>query len=185
MRLTTVVAALAVGSLFVTGPARPAGSGDHRSAYAGEESRAIKALSAQDVDDLLNGRGWGFAKVAELNGMPGPTHLLDMADEIALSPEQRRALQDLFDRMQAEAKALGQKFVALERWLDRDFANGTITPESLAAQLAAIAEVRGQLRLVHLRSHLQTPGLLTAHQIARYNRLRGYETPAGAHSHAH
>ena len=47
----------------------------HASAYAGQQSRAIKSLSEQDVDDLLAGRGAGFAKAAELNGYPGPAHV--------------------------------------------------------------------------------------------------------------
>ena len=40
------------------------------SPYAGEETRAIKALSAQEVESLLGGKGMGFAKAAELNGYP-------------------------------------------------------------------------------------------------------------------
>ncbi|MBT3972460.1 MAG: hypothetical protein HOE99_01485, partial [Acidiferrobacteraceae bacterium] len=48
------------------------------SPYVGQETRVIKSLSAEDIDDLINGRGWGLAKPAELNGVPGPAHLLEM-----------------------------------------------------------------------------------------------------------
>jgi len=179
------VVTLVMGALLAAAPAVAADRHDHRSAYAGEETRAIKALSPQDVDDLLNGRGWGFAKSAELNGMPGPAHLLEMADEIALSPEQRRKIEALFAEMQAEAKALGRTYVDLERRLDQAFADGAITPETLTEQVTAIAEMRGRLRLVHLRAHLKTPDLLTPHRMVLYNRLRVYGSPAGAHHHAH
>ncbi len=54
----------------------------HRSKYAGEENREIKSLSADDIDELRNGGGWGLAKAAELNGVPGPAHLLEMKKEI-------------------------------------------------------------------------------------------------------
>ena len=178
MRFLFRVVALALGTLAVTGPALAAGGDKHRSAYAGQEGREIKALSPEDVDDLLNGRGWGFAKAAELNGMPGPAHLLELADEIGLSPDQRRAVR-------SEAIELGRTYVALERKLDRAFAEGAVTPDSLAEQLTAIAEIRGQLRGVHLRAHLQTPRLLTPHQIVLYNRLRGYKAEAGTEHHAH
>ena len=43
------------------------------SPYAGQESRAIKALSDSEIDDLANGRGMGLAKAGELNGYPSPT----------------------------------------------------------------------------------------------------------------
>ena len=60
----------------------------YKSKYAGEEKREIKSLSAADIDELKNGKGWGLAKAAELNGVPGPVHLLEMKNEIHLTPEQ-------------------------------------------------------------------------------------------------
>src|SRR5262249_20157560 len=44
--------------------------------YAGRQTRAIKALSEEDIAPLLNGEGMGMAKAAELNGYPGPKHVL-------------------------------------------------------------------------------------------------------------
>ncbi len=32
----------------------------HKSKYAGEEKRKIKSLSATDIVELQNGKGWGF-----------------------------------------------------------------------------------------------------------------------------
>src|SRR5262245_46650234 len=42
------------------------------SPYAGQEQRAIKALSDEEIRDLLEARGMGLAKAAELNPYPGP-----------------------------------------------------------------------------------------------------------------
>lgn len=39
--------------------------------YAGMQTREVKSLSAQDIMDLREGRGWGLALPAELNGRPG------------------------------------------------------------------------------------------------------------------
>ena len=55
------------------------------SSYAGQEMRAIKSLSPQEVADLLAGRGMGLAKAAELNHYPGPRHVLDLARELDLT----------------------------------------------------------------------------------------------------
>ncbi len=142
--------------------------------YAGQQNRAIKSLSAKDIDDLKNGRGWGLAKAAELNGMPGPTHLLEMQDKIGLSAEQVAAIDKLFAAMKAEAIPLGKQLVVLEGTLNKAFAERDITEKRLKVMTGQIAKVRAQLRYVHLATHLKTPALLTPGQIEDYNRLRGY-----------
>ncbi|MFS4582478.1 hypothetical protein [Phaeobacter sp. C3_T13_0] len=42
----------------------------------GFEAREIARLSEQDIDALRNGAGWSLALPAELNGFPGPSHVL-------------------------------------------------------------------------------------------------------------
>jgi len=150
------------------------------SSYAGQETRQIKSLSAKDIDDLRNGRGWGLAKAAELNGVPGPTHLLDLANEIGLDAAQVAQLRAIKQEMTAQAKPLGEKLIALEAKLDRQFASGAITDASLRELLAQIAETRSELRYTRLATHFKTPPLLTAQQTAAYNSLRGYTPTAPA-----
>ena len=146
----------------------------HKSKYAGEEKREIKSLSAADIEELQNGKGWGLAKAAELNGMPGPVHLLEMKEEIDLSAEQIQAIEDIYMKMKQEAVPLGLELIELERELNNHFANRTITNESLHQILQKIAQVYGQLRYVHLSAHLKTPDILKSEQITLYNELRGY-----------
>ncbi len=55
--------------------------------YAGMQTRPIKALSEQQMADLSAGRGMGLALAAELNGYPGPVHVLELADKLNLSPD--------------------------------------------------------------------------------------------------
>ncbi len=50
-----------------------------QSPYAGMQTRPIKALSDQQITDLKAGRGMGLALHAELNGYPGPAHVLECA----------------------------------------------------------------------------------------------------------
>ncbi len=148
----------------------------HKSKYAGEEKREIKSLSETDIEELKNGRGWGLAKAAELNGMPGPVHLLEMKEEIALSIEQIRAIEEIYRRMKKEAIPLGLELIELERQLNNHFANRTITDESLHQILQRISQVHRQLRYVHLSTHLKTPEILKSEQITLYNKLRGYSS---------
>lgn len=57
---------------------------DRASPYAGQQVRDIKTLSRDDIEELSRGGGWGLANAAELNGMPGPTHALDVARDLSL-----------------------------------------------------------------------------------------------------
>jgi hypothetical protein len=151
---------------------------DHtrKSKYAGEEKREIKSLSTIDIEELQNGKGWGLAKAAELNGVPGPVHLLEMKEEIDLSAEQIQAIEDIYRKMKQEAVPLGLELIELERELNNHFANRTITNELLRQILQKISQVHRQLRFVHLSTHLKTPDILKSEQITLYNKLRGYSS---------
>ena len=178
----TLRALLTVGvALLIVVPVRAADM-----PYSGQQARPIKAMSDDDVAALRNGEGMGMAKAAELNGYTGPVHVLALAAPLGLTEAQRRDVQAVFDRMSAAAKPLGGELIAQEQALDQLFAKGEITPDRLAAATAAIAELQGRLRAVHLSAHLETRALLNADQIARYEQLRGYgASPAPEHHHHH
>ena len=146
----------------------------HASKYRGEETRAIKSLSEADVAELLDGGGWGLAKAAELNGLPGPSHLLDMKDELGLDNGQIEKIERLFVRMREDARSLGKQMIDLETELETGFRDRNIDEKTLRTVLERVAEVRSALRFAHLSAHLQTPAILSASQIDRYNQLRGY-----------
>ena len=162
--------------------------------YAGEEGRAIKSLSAEEVEQLLGGHGMGLAKAAELNHYPGPRHVLELAAELQLTPEQRAAAQAAFNRMREEAVRLGRRIVERERTLDEMFARADIDAGRLRAATSEIARLQGELRAAHLSVHLEMRRLLSPAQIKRYDELRGYagagkpktHTPPAAHgNHKH
>jgi Spy/CpxP family protein refolding chaperone len=143
-------------------------------AYAGEERREIKSLSAEEIDALLNGQGMGLAKAAELNHYPGPRHVLELAAELRLTPEQRTRAQASFERMRGEGVRLGRRIVERERELDAMFAKGEIDASRLQAATAGIARLQGDLRAAHLAAHLDMRRILSPQQIAKYDELRGY-----------
>ena len=160
--------------LAVSGPASGQEAYRSHSEYAGEESRVVKSLSPEDISELRRGGGWGLARTAELNGMPGPVHLLELKDRIPLTPEQVEAITGIYERMRAEAIAEGERYIAHEQALEEAFRARTVTGENLREMLGDIERSRARLRFIHLVAHLGTPDLLTAEQIARYDHLRGY-----------
>ncbi|CUT14630.1 hypothetical protein BF49_5710 [Bradyrhizobium sp.] len=153
--------------------------------YAGLEHRPIKALSQQQIDDLRAGRGMGLALAAELNGYPGPSHVLELGDRLELTADQRIQVQRLFDAMKQEAVSLGNKLVEQETELDRLFSTRVATSESLRATLVAISETQAALRESHLKYHLSTTAVLDPSQKQRYAELRGYQRRDGSEGHKH
>ena len=155
------------------------------SGYAGQEARDIKAMPPEDVQSYLLGKGMGLAKAAELNGYPGPSHVLSLASQLHLTPQQKKLTEALFVSMEEKAVGFGLPLVEEERNLDRSFADKVITPAALASSMARIGELQAKVREVHLEAHLAQVLILTKEQIVLYMQLRGY-TPKGSQTdHGH
>lgn len=151
------------------------------SPYAGEENRSIKAMSPAEIDGYLHGEGMGLAKAAELNHYPGPKHVLDLAEQLALTPAQKEKTEEIFAAMRNEAVRLGKQLIDRERDLDRFFVAGEADPGRLESLLMEIGKIRAKLRYVHLNAHVEQRSVLTPHQIGLYDKLRGYGS--GRHHH--
>lgn len=181
-RLSTVIvlAGLGVGA-GISGAAAVAAEGAQP--YAGQQHRALKALSDDDLRGLREGEGMGMAKAAELNHYPGPRHVLDLADALALAPSTRQQVETIFQDMSAKARDLGGQIITLEQQLDAHFRDGSIDPEILTDLTLGIGRLRGQLRAVHLAAHLQVRSLLSDDQVAAYDKRRGYTDGGGGGGH--
>ena len=156
------------------------------SPYVEQESREIKSLSTEDVRGYISGKGMGLAKAAELNGYPGPSHVLAMASELALTAEQKQRTESLFKNMEAKAISFGRPLVEEERKLDQLFATKAISPELLAQSLKRIGELQAQVRQAHLETHLAQVTILTPAQVSKYVVLRGYtDAPRTEHNSGH
>lgn len=176
MKHSTLLLALCTLMPVTLVSAQPHGHGSDHGAgpYAGMQTRSIKALSEQQVADLRAGRGMSLALPAELNGYPGPMHVLELAEPLKLTPGQRARVQALFGQMQREAQAAGEKVIASETRLDELFKTGKVRPGTLRQATADAALATGILRETHLRYHLAMMDVLSAQQVRAYQRLRGY-----------
>lgn len=147
------------------------------------QERGVKALSPEQIEDYLEGRGMGMALPAELNGYPGPRHVLELADELDLTPDQRARTEQLFEDMRLTAVALGAEILTREALLDELFASGTASEAAVDDATEALGRLNGRLRAHHLRYHLAMRELLDARQIEDYQRLRGHGSPQGSVGH--
>ena len=162
---------VAAGILISVGPLSMANS---PSPYAGMQAREIKSLSEDDLSQLRRGAGWGLALPAELNGMPGPAHVLELKDELSLTTEQIEGVQALFDQMKNDAIPVGERLIKAEKQIESVFASGEVNENTLRSLLNAAEQARSDLRFIHLSQHYKTSDILTKKQVGRYNLLRGY-----------
>lgn len=155
--------------------------GPDASPYAEWKGEPLRALPPDQVASLREGDGMGYALAAELNGYPGPRHILELADELALDANQRWQVQDLHNRTSEAARTIGAQLLDAYAQLDGLFRAGAANPSlvSDASRNAAILE--GQLRTVHLVAHVQARDILSPHQNQLYQELRGYAEDGHAH----
>lgn len=145
--------------------------------------KALLSLSEADIEGYLNGEGMGQAKAAELNGYPGPLHVLELSDELDLNEQQKDKTQELFNSMNEQARHLGKQVVELELELNRLFAESKASKESLEVILSKLANTKAQLKETHLLAHIEMKLLLNRHQVMMYNQLRGYSKDGHHHHH--
>lgn len=139
-----------------------------------------RTLAPAEVDGLLSGRGMGMAAPAEINGYPGPVHVLELKEELGLTPDQRFATSRLVGMVQGQARALGQRIIDAEKRLDADMAANSLGADRIRARLEAIAALRAQLRFTHIHAHMEQREILTPEQLARYYELRGRDVTVPA-----
>lgn len=161
-RITTLLIVLTLSATPALADSHGGGKGMHDSG----------ALSEKEIKALEAGKGMGMGKVAELNQYPGPKHVLEMADELELTEEQKAETQKLFGEMRSNAIPLGRKLIEAEQALERAFADKAVDAASLEAAVLEIGEMRARLRYVHLETHLRQRALLNEDQIASYDKLR-------------
>jgi hypothetical protein len=180
-----VLAFLLAASIALTGcTAPPATDTATRSPYADHLDSQVRGLSAEEIEGLLTGAGMGFALAAEVNGWPGPLHALELRDELDLSQTQVETLQALREGKLAAAVPLGEQILAAHERLEDGFRSGAMDEERLAADVAHLESLYAELRIVHLRTHLEAYPVFTDHQRMEYDRLRGYGDGHDGHANA-
>lgn len=172
MKIANVLLALCV---LATGQAAIA---QHRAPnstpYAGEQTREIKALSPEEQRAWVEGQGAGQARAAELNGYPGPMHVLELAEPLKLTESQSTATRVLMDQHKAKVRRLGIQLVQAEWELNALFRDKHANEEEIRVRMETVAQLQARIRNSHLQTHLKQTELLTAAQVERYDTLRGY-----------
>lgn len=155
------------------GQASPASDPSYANRY--DSDAPIRSLTPDEISRIERGEGAGFALPAELNGVPGPRHVLDLARELALSDQQEAGVSAIYDEMRAAVVPAGRRYLDALEALEADFRTGALTEAELPDRVAGVKRLEGELAAAHLVAHLKTAALLTPEQTASYNQFRGYQ----------
>ncbi|MGA7307085.1 MAG: Spy/CpxP family protein refolding chaperone [Rhodothermales bacterium] len=149
---------------------------DHvgHSHYADEKQSHIPSITMDEFEEIQAGGGVGLAKPAELNHYPGPKHVLQLADSLGISEDQRAKIEAIRQNMADKAAKLGMEYLHAEHELNELFSNEKATEKNVVEMTRKVEEKRAALRLAHLLAHVETRSLLTPEQVKRYDELRGY-----------
>lgn len=147
-------------------PPQPGGATTAQSAQAGHH--AFLEMERQAIE---RGEGFGMAMPADRSGYPGPKHVLELQEQLKLTPEQVAAMGKLIAEMKQKAVERGREVLNAEQRLEQMFAEGR-SEDELREETYRVASLRAELRWVHLRTHLATRKLLTPQQIEAYTHIR-------------
>lgn len=136
-------------------------------------------MRAREFRNLQQGRGMGMARVAEVNGYPGPMHVLEHAEALELTDGQIDRSRELMARVRTRAPELGNQIVEAEQRLEAMFAEGSVNAAEMDSLLLQIAELRAHLRSLHMTAHLDQAAVLTEAQIEKYKALRSARQAEG------
>jgi Spy/CpxP family protein refolding chaperone len=169
--LVTMIGWIAVSGAVAAQDAHqhlPAGS----SAPTVDAHRRVDLLLDEAEKVLTSGRGFGMAFAADQNGYPGPMHALELREQLALTAEQAVTLELVTQSMFDAARLRSRDLLDAEERLRQMFAGQTANDTQIESQARAIERLRADVRLIHLRAHLQTFDVLTAPQRQLYGQIR-------------
>ncbi len=134
-----------------------------------QEAERCEARFAEVVGQ---GLGFGMAFTADRNGYPGPTHVIELGDQLGLTADQRARVQALREAMFSESRPASAELLQAEDRLAALFESRQATAENLGAAVERVEGLRARVRLIHLRYHLKTRETLTEQQLAAYHVAR-------------
>jgi len=164
--------------MILAATVQPQASNPHKHTPTDAPTKASPAVQAshhacleQERAALERGEGFGMALAADRTGYPGPRHVLDLKNELKLTPQQEAAMEKLSMQMHEQAVKRGKEVLIAEERLEAMFAQDRPEAE-LREQAYRVATLRAELRWSHLSAHLAARKLLTPEQLAAYQQLR-------------
>ncbi|MGH6689848.1 MAG: Spy/CpxP family protein refolding chaperone [Gammaproteobacteria bacterium] len=164
LAVTIVVALATAAGAQHSGHGAHAGGGDHH--------HAVQACITEFEQVVAGGRGAGMAFAADQNGYPGPMHILELRERLALTADQVAKAEALMRAMFDESRPKSARLLDAEARLRRLFAAGGADESAIRTAVADVERARTDVRLVHLLTHVRARDLLTEQQRRLYHDAR-------------
>lgn len=124
-----------------------------------------------DKDKLLKGEPMGQTLVAERNNFPSPQKILTLKDQLGLSKDQIRKIDEMLKNSSISITVQGQEIVEAEEDLNNLFASDALNEKMLRTKLEYIGKLRANLRFTHLQTYLRAKQILSVNQWQRLQEL--------------
>jgi Spy/CpxP family protein refolding chaperone len=128
-----------------------------------------------DKEQLLQGESTGETLVAEMNGFSSPRKILALKDQLGLTKNQTKNIEEMLKNLPVSTTVKGQEIVEAEEDLGKSFESGTINEKKMRAKLEHIGKLRAELRFIYLQIYLKTKNILSANQWERLKELKASE----------
>jgi len=167
----SLVLALALALIPLSTNAQHAGHQHTAGEVSDGHLRAVACLEEFDAV-VRDGRGFGMAFSADQNGYPGPMHVLELKERLALTADQETRVRALLQAMFAQSRPKSARLLDAEARLRAIFAGGGADEAAVRTLTAEVEHARAEVRLVHLVAHLKTRDVLTDAQRRAYHEAR-------------
>ena len=125
-----------------------------------------------DKEQLLKGDSGNQTSIAETNGLISPQKILAMKDQLSLTKDQIKKIDEIMKNLPISATVKGQDIVEAEEGLNNMFQSGNINEKTLRTKLERIGKLRAELRFTHLQVYLKAKQILSAKQWERLKELQ-------------
>jgi len=138
-------------------------------------SLQAQILTPPDRDQLLNGDPAGQTLTADSNGFPSPQKILFFKDQLNLTKDQVKKIDEMLKNVPVSARVKGEEVVEAEEELSNIFAAGNVNERILRTKLERIGKLRAELRFIYLQAYLKAKQVLSANQWERVKGLMSSE----------
>jgi len=128
-----------------------------------------------DKEQLLKGDAAGETLVAEKNGYPAPAKIIALKDQLGISKDQLKKINELVTNLQISSSVKGQDIVEAEEELSKLFESGSLNEKTLRTKLERIGKMRAEFRFMHLQVSIKEKQILSTKQWDRLKELQASE----------
>ena len=128
-----------------------------------------------DREELMKGDAQAYIALAERNKFPSPEKILSLKDQLALTKDQVRKIDEMMKNHPVAVTVKGQDIIEAEEDLNRLFETGNINEKMLRSKLERIGKLRAELRFSHLQIYLKVKQILSTNQWMRLKEMESGE----------